>query len=224
MAEPSLDAPSLVGLQLGHYSVRRKIGQGGMGVVYEGWDDCLERKVAIKAISEFSANTDARGRLWREARSLARVNHPHVCQVFDVLEEKRVLVLFLELLDGQSLADRLATGAIATADAIAIGREILLALEALHALDIVHRDLKPSNVFLTKHGSKLLDFGLARSIQRTTTDGETITALTMPGLVVGTPQYMSPEQARGQPAGSASDIFAAGCVVYEMLTGKCAFW
>ncbi|HVO61592.1 MAG TPA: protein kinase [Terriglobales bacterium] len=223
MAEASLDTPSLVGIRVGHYSVRRKIGQGGMGVVYEGWDERLERKVALKAIRDVSESADARARLWREARSLAQVSHPHVCQVFDVLEEDKLLVVVLELLEGQSLAERLATSAVATSDAITIAREILLALEALHVLGIVHRDLKPSNVFLTRHGSKLLDFGLARSVQNTGRDGDGATALTLPGLVVGTPQYMSPEQASGNPASPASDIFAAGCVLYEMLTGKCPF-
>lgn len=129
---------------IGHYQIRRKIGQGGMGVVYEGWDDRLKRSVAIKAIPEGTESKDARGRLWREARSLARVNHPHVCQVFDVLEEGEALVLILELLNGQSLAERLLTGMISTSEALVIEREILGALQALHDLGIVHRDLKPS--------------------------------------------------------------------------------
>ena len=103
---------------IGHYQIRRKIGQGGMGVVYEGWDDRLKRPVAIKTISEETESKEARGRLWREARSLARVNHPHVCQVFDVLEEGEALVLILELLDGQSLAERILTGMIATSEAL----------------------------------------------------------------------------------------------------------
>src|SRR5450432_1459626 len=148
---------------IGHYQIRRKIGEGGMGVVYEGWDDRLKRPVAIKTIPEELESKDARERLWREARSLARVNHPHVCQVFDVLEEGEALVLILELLDGQSLAERLLTGMIITSDALGIEREILGALQALHDLGIVHRDLKPSNIFLTRHGVKLLDFGLARA-------------------------------------------------------------
>src|SRR5580704_1570138 len=150
---------------VGHYRIRRKIGEGGMGVVYEGWDQRLERPVAIKTIHEASKSRDARSRLWREARALARVNHPRVCQVFDVLEEGEVLVLVMELLDGQSLADRLAGGAITTSEAVGIERQILEALQALHDLGIVHRDLKPSNAFLTRHGLKLLDFGLARSAE-----------------------------------------------------------
>jgi serine/threonine protein kinase/tetratricopeptide (TPR) repeat protein len=212
---------------IGHYQIRRKIGQGGMGVVYEGWDDRLKRSVAIKAILEGTESKDARGRLWREARSLARVNHPHVCQVFDVLEEGEALVLILELLNGQSLAERLLTGMISTAEALDIEREILGALQALHDLGIVHRDLKPSNVFLTRHGIKLLDFGLARTTDTTflgdPDQTRTAASLTAPGLLVGTPQYMAPEQAGGLPVGPPADIFAAGTILYEMLTGRRPF-
>jgi eukaryotic-like serine/threonine-protein kinase len=110
---------------IGHYRIRRKIGEGGMGVVYEGWDERLERAVAIKAIRETNESKDARKRLWREARSLARVNHPGVCQVFDVIEDGDALVLILELLEGQSLADRLARGPITTSEAVSIERQIL---------------------------------------------------------------------------------------------------
>jgi eukaryotic-like serine/threonine-protein kinase len=148
---------------IGHYRIRRKIGEGGMGVVYEGWDERLGRAVAIKTVHEASKSGDARSRLWREARSLARVSHPGICQIFDVIEDGKDLFLVLEFLEGQSLADRVASGPIITPEAVSIEREILEALEALHHLKIVHRDLKPSNVFLTRHGVKLLDFGLARS-------------------------------------------------------------
>jgi len=186
---------------IGHYRIRRKIGEGGMGVVYEGWDERLERAVAIKTIREANESTDARKRLWREARSLARVNHPGVCQVFDVLEDREALVLILELLEGQSLADRLARGSITTSEAVSIERQILEALQALHDIGIVHRDLKPSNAFLTRHGVKLLDFGLARSADPPTVDNIdqaiTATIVTASGLIVGTPQYMAPEQAGG---------------------------
>jgi serine/threonine protein kinase len=212
---------------IGHYRIRRKIGQGAMGVVYEGWDERLERPVAIKTIAEANESRDARSRLWREARSLARINHPHVCQVFDVLEEGGALVLILELLDGQSLTDRLLTGAITTAETLSIERQILNALQALHDLGIVHRDLKPSNVFLTRHGVKLLDLGLARTIDPALTidpqGAKTMEQLTATGLIVGTPLYMAPEQAIGRSAGPASDIFSAGVILYEMLTGKRPF-
>lgn len=212
---------------IGHYRIRRKIGEGGMGVVYEGWDEHLERAVAIKTIHEANKSRDARSRLWREARSLARVNHPRVCQVFDVLEDGEVLILILELLEGESLSDRLAGGTITTSEAVGIERQILEALQALHDLGIVHRDLKPSNAFLTRHGIKLLDFGLARSADAAlagdTDQTITTTILTAPGIIVGTPQYMAPEQATGRAAGPAADIFASGCIFYEMLTGKQPF-
>ncbi len=194
-----------------------------MGVVYEGWDERLERTVAIKTFHPSTDCANARERLWREARSLAQVSHPNVCQVFDVLEKGDVLVLVLELLDGESLGDRLATGPIITSEAVTIERQILQALAALHPLGIVHRDLKPSNVFLTRNGAKLLDFGLARSAGMPVAQGISETALTVPGVVFGTPQYMSPEQARGGVAGPPSDIFAAGCIFYELLTGKRPF-
>ena len=212
---------------IGHYRIRRRIGQGAMGVVYEGWDNRLERPVAIKTIAEANESKEARRLLWREARSLARVNHPHVCQVYDVLDESDALVLVMELLDGQSLADRLLTGTINATEALSIVRQVLQALQALHDLGIVHRDLKPSNVFLTRHGVKLLDFGVARMTEATFTDDsqETGTALSLMGSggLVGTPLYMSPEQARGLAAGPAADIFSVGSIFYELLTGKRPF-
>jgi eukaryotic-like serine/threonine-protein kinase len=212
---------------IGQYQIRRKIGAGGMGVVYEGWDERLQRAVAIKTLHQSFENQDARGRLWREARSLARVSHPGVCQVFDVLEGGNDLFLVLEFLDGQSLAERIAGGAIPTPEAVNIERQILAALQALHDLGIVHRDLKPSNVFLTRHGVKLLDFGLARStLQEDPGDSDplqTATLLTASGMIMGTPHYMAPEQARGEIASPSADIFAAGGILYELLSGKRPF-
>ena len=134
-----------------------------MGVVYEAWDQRLERAVAIKTIRGVSERESACRRLWQEARSLARVSHPNVCQLFDAGEDGETLFLVLELLEGQSLADHLLTAPLATSETVRIVRQVLAALDALHGLGIVHRDLKPSNVFLTPHGVKLLDFGLARS-------------------------------------------------------------
>ncbi len=210
---------------IGHYRIRQKIGQGAMGVVYEGWDDRLQRPVAVKTIDETNEGSAARSRFWREARSLARVNHPNVCQVYDVLEEREVLVLVMELLDGVSLAGRLLAGMLDASEALKITQQILQALQALHDLGIIHRDLKPSNVFLTRHGVKLLDFGLAR-----TTDGafgadpsQAATGVSVAGCIVGTPSYMSPEQASGLPVGPASDIFSVGSIFYELLTGRRPF-
>jgi eukaryotic-like serine/threonine-protein kinase len=221
MTEPVISASSLIGVSFGPYCVRRKIGEGGMGTVYEGWDARLQRAVAIKTIRE-TYDSISRDRLWCEARSLARISHPNICQVFDVVDEQGRVVLVLELLQGQSLADRLTSGPMPAAEAVQIETQILQALGALHELGIVHRDLKPSNVFLTKHGVKLLDFGLVRTTRRLAAE-ETATALTTPGMVVGTPQYMAPEQARGDSVGPAADIFAAGCILYELLSGKRAF-
>jgi serine/threonine protein kinase len=207
------------------YEIRRKIGEGGMGVVFEGWDRRLGRHVAIKTLRDATESENAKTRLWSEARSLARVSHPCICQIYDVLEEGPDLFLVLEFLEGQSLADRLNSGPIPNKEAITIEQQILEALQALHALGIVHRDLKPSNVFLTPHGIKLLDFGLARTTAIISEVGqvETNTALTAPGLIVGTPHYMAPEQARSSMVGPSADIFAAGCILYEMLAGKRAF-
>jgi serine/threonine protein kinase len=210
-----------------HYRIEARLGEGGMGVVYKAWDERLERAVAIKTIRGVCETDEARRRLWHEARSLARVSHPNVCQVFDADEDGGTLFLVLELLEGQSLAGRLVAGPPATSETVRIARQVLVALDALHELGIVHRDLKPSNVFLTPHGVKLLDFGLARSTGASLPAGgecaSTITNLTAPGMILGTPRYMSPEQACGLVAGPASDIFAAGCILYEMLAGKRAF-
>jgi serine/threonine protein kinase/tetratricopeptide (TPR) repeat protein len=210
---------------IGHYRIRQKIGRGAMGVVYEGWDDRLQRPVAVKTIDETNETSAARSRLWREARSLARVNHPNVCQVYDVLEEGEVLVLVMELLDGLSLADYLLRGIVEASQALKFIRQILQALQALHALGIIHRDLKPSNVFMTAHGIKLLDFGLAHTtgIAFSAESNQTATVESIAGGIVGTPSYMSPEQASGLPVGPASDIFSVGCVFYELLTGKQPF-
>jgi serine/threonine protein kinase len=184
---------------VGHYRIRQKIGQGAMGVVYAGWDDRLQRPVAVKTIDETKQGSVARSQLWREARSLARVNHPNICQVYDVLEEGEVLVLVMELLDGLSLADRLLAGLLDAAETLKTIRQMLQALQALHDLGIVHRDLKPSNVFLTRHGVKLLDFGLAHTIDAAfgADPNQTATGESVAGGIVGTPLYMSPEQASG---------------------------
>lgn len=210
---------------IGHYRIRQKIGQGAMGVVYEGWDERLQRRVAVKTFDETKESKVARTQLWREARSLARVNHPNVCQIYDVLEEREVLVLVMELLDGFSLADRLVERVADVSEALKIGGQILQALQALHDHGIVHRDLKPSNVFMTRHGVKLLDFGLAHTTDSALVadPGQTATAESIAGVIAGTPLYMSPEQASGLPAGPASDIFSTGSVLYELITGKRPF-
>jgi eukaryotic-like serine/threonine-protein kinase len=203
---------------IGPYTIRREIGRGGMGIVYEGWDERLSRPVAIKTILQ-AADPQMRDRFVREARAAAAVSHPHICQLFDIGEHAGEPFICMELLDGRSLAERLTDGAIGVVEAITTALSILSALGALHRREIVHRDLKPSNVFLTAHGVKLLDFGLARGAGVTLDE----TALTLPGTVMGSPRYMAPEQVRGRDVDARSDIFAAGLVLYEMLTGHAAF-
>ena len=203
---------------IGHYRIIRQIGQGGMGIVYEAVDDRLGRTVAIKTILP-AANAVMRDRFLREARAAAAVSHPHICQLFEIGEHEGDPFLAMELLQGEALSTRLERGPIPAADAVPIALGILSALDALHQRGIVHRDLKPSNVFLTPHGVKLLDFGLARPVALEVDS----TLMTMPGVLLGTPRYMSPEQARGLEVDARTDIFAAGAVLYEMLSGRQAF-
>ena len=205
--------------RIGHYRIVRQIGRGGMGIVYEAVDERLQRPVAIKAILPAS-DPHMRDRLLREARTAAAVSHPHICQLFEIGEHDGEPFLAMELLDGQSLADRLDAGALVPADALATAIAVLSALEALHRRGIVHRDLKPSNVFLSSHGVKLLDFGLARPVDTGVLD---TTVLTLPGVLLGTPGYMAPEQARGLDVDARTDLFAAGALLFEMLSGRPAF-
>ena len=214
---PGLDAPT----RLGRYRITNKLGEGGMGVVYAAQDDRLNRRVALKMIRKGAADERARERLWREARVAASVNHPNVCQLYEVGEDNGELFLAMELLEGESLAVKLTAGPLACAEGVQITLAILAALEALHRRGIVHRDLKPSNVFLTTHGVKLLDFGLARADP--TGGAATETGLTLPGAVMGTPNYMAPEQVLGQVVDARTDLFAAADVLFEMLCGKPPF-
>ena len=209
-----------------HYRILRDLGRGGMGVVYEALDERLNRRVAIKSIRADHLDDVARRRFWREARSAASVNHPNVCQVFDIGELDGTLFLAMELLEGQTLAQRVSEGPVPVHDTIRIALDVLTALDALHSRSLVHRDVKPANVFLTPHGVKLLDFGLATAAwagAQSTTGGADAEPLTLPGMLAGTPFYMAPEQARGEPATPATDIFAVGAVLFEMLTGRRAF-
>ena len=203
---------------IGHYRIVRQIGRGGMGIVYEAFDEKLRRAVALKTILP-AADAQMRDRLMREARAAAAVSHPNICQIFEIGEHEGDPFLAMELLDGQALADRLIDGPMPPTDAIATTIAVLSALDALHKRSIVHRDLKPSNVFLSAHGVKLLDFGLARPFAITVDD----TALTMPGVLLGTPRYMAPEQARGEEVDARTDLFAVGALLFEMLSGRPAF-
>jgi eukaryotic-like serine/threonine-protein kinase len=210
--------PLTPGERLGHYEVISLIGSGGMGDVYRARDPRLGRDVAVKTLR--SAGTDARARLWREARAAASVSHPSVCQIHDVGETSDNIYIVMELLQGEPLAHRLKDGPLPVDDAIKVTLGILGALTALHSRDIVHRDLKPSNVFLTDSGVKLLDFGLARS--RRTIEGAEMT-ITQAGTIVGTPRYMAPEQWGDSPPDPRSDVFTSGSLLFEMLTGVPAF-
>src|SRR6266571_7867204 len=148
--------------RIGRYAITRKLGEGGMGVVYAARDERLERQVALKTMSSLASDDTARKRFWREARAAASVNHPHVCQIYEIGDEGGDLFIAMELLEGEALAERLRRGPLSVSATVPIGLEMLAALAALHSRGIIHRDLKPSNVFLTTHGVKLLDFGLAR--------------------------------------------------------------
>ena len=204
--------------RIGHYRIVRQIGRGGMGIVYEAVDEVLQRTVAIKTILP-SSDPQMRDRLMREARAAAAVSHPNICQLFEIGVHGGDPFLAMELLDGRALVARLEEGAMPPSEAITTAIAILSALDALHQRAIVHRDLKPSNVFLSRHGVKLLDFGLARPMAIDVDD----TALTMPGILLGTPRYMSPEQARGEEVDVRTDIFAVGALLFEMLSGRPAF-
>jgi serine/threonine protein kinase/tetratricopeptide (TPR) repeat protein len=206
---------------IGRYAVTGTLGEGGMGVVYAAFDERLGRPVAIKMIKAAVAEPAARERLRREARTAASVNHPAICQLYEIGEEDGELFLAMELLQGESLATRIARGGIAVSEVVSIALGILTGMEALHKQGLVHRDLKPSNIFLTPHGVKLLDFGLT-CVVRGLRD-ETQGSLTIPGTVVGTPQYAAPEQLRNGALDARTDIFSAGCVLGEMLTGKPPF-
>ena len=206
---------------IGRYRVTRVLGQGGMGVVYAAHDDRLDRPVAIKVIrTEALADERARERFRREARAAARVSHPHICPLYEFDEADGQPFLVMELLDGEPLSLRLTRGPIPPAEAYPLAETMLDALAALHRRGVVHRDLKPANVFLTPHGLKLLDFGLAQPLSG---DEHTQERLTGPGLVAGTPQYMAPEQLLEGRTDERADIFAAGAVIYEMLSGRAAF-
>jgi serine/threonine-protein kinase len=190
-----------------------------MGVVYAAHDERLDRSVAIKRIRQ-GADEQERQRLWREARVAASVSHPNVCQLYEIEEDGAELFLTMELLDGEPLSARLERGALSPAEAGQITLAVLSALGALHDQGIVHRDLKPSNIFLSRHGVKLLDFGIARAVPGASgVPG----ALTQSGLIVGTPRYMAPEQLEGHTVDLRSDLFALGMVLYEMVAGRPPF-
>ncbi len=229
------------GGRLGPYEIIAPLGAGGMGEVYRARDTRLERTVAIKVLpSHLSDNPDLKQRFEREAKAISQLNHPNICTLYDVGHEENTDYLVMEFLEGESLAERLKRGPLPLKEIIAIGCNIADALDRAHRAGIVHRDLKPGNIMLTKSGSKLLDFGLAKAAVIGASAGSgsapllsaamTMTSpspehlpLTRQGTLVGTVQYMSPEQIQGGEADARSDIFAFGAVLYEMATGKRPF-
>jgi len=223
--QPSSNAPSAppgqIPARIGRYAIERKLGEGGMGVVYAAHDERLERTIALKTLTALASDDTARQRLWREARAAASVNHPNICQIYEIGEDGGRVFIAMELLEGEALAERLRRGPLSASEAVPIGLGMLAALAALHARGIVHRDLKPSNVFLTAHGVKLLDFGLARPELGGSLEADT--GITRTGVVMGTPRYMSPEQVTGETVDTRSDLFAAGAILFEMLAGRPAF-
>jgi len=218
------------GSRLGPYEILSPLGAGGMGEVYKARDTRLERSVAIKVLPQrLSSSAEVRQRFEREARTISQLSHPHICALYDVGRENDVEYLVMELLEGETLSERLARGALSLEQTLRYGIEMADALEKAHRQAIVHRDLKPGNVMLTKSGVKLLDFGLAKVFEPAAPKKESLTslptkqALTQEGTILGTFQYMAPEQLEGREADGRTDIFAFGCVLYEMATGKKAF-
>ena len=211
------------GSRLGPYEIVSRIGAGGMGEVFRARDTRLERSVAIKVLpAELAQNAQFRLRFEREAKTVSQLNHPNICTLHDVGDG----YLVMELLDGESLADRLLRGPLPLKDVMRYGIEIATALDRAHRAGVVHRDLKPGNVMLTKSGAKLLDFGLAKSNAVLEISADSATQhrpLTQEGTILGTFQYMAPEQLEGQEADARTDIFALGTVLYEMATGTRAF-
>jgi serine/threonine protein kinase len=223
-------APELIGRRIGSYLIDARIGVGGMGEVYRARDTRLGRDVAIKVLPVVFATDPGRlARFEREARMLAALNHPRIATIHGLEELDGIPALVLELVEGPTLAERIARGPLGVDDALALGQQIGEALEAAHDKGIIHRDLKPANIKVLPSGDvKVLDFGLAKALS----GGEsgldmshlpTVTGTQLTGLIVGTPAYMSPEQARGHGVDKRTDIWAFGCVMYEMLAGRPPF-
>jgi hypothetical protein len=219
-----------IGQQLGSHEITALLGKGGMGEVYRARDLKLKRDVAIKILpEEFSRDADRVSRFLREAEVLASLNHPNIGAIYDLEEANGARFLVLELVEGETLAERIARGPIPIEEALTIAKQIVEALEAAHERGIVHRDLKPANVKITPDGKvKVLDFGLAKALETqspnaTLSSSPTMVSGTMGGMIIGTAAYMSPEQARGRAADQRSDVFAFGCALFEMLAGRQAF-
>jgi Tol biopolymer transport system component len=229
--------PLAAGTRLGPYEIVSALGAGGMGEVYRARDARLGRDVAIKVLpASLTSSPEVRARFEREAKTVSSLNHPNICTLFDVGREGETDFLVMELIEGETLAQRIERGALPTADVIRIGTQVADALDRAHRAGVVHRDLKPGNIMLTKSGAKLMDFGLARATGLTgpgSGSGVTVAGLsqsptmasplTAEGTIIGTFQYMAPEQLEGREADARADLWALGCVLYEMAAGKRAF-
>ena len=227
------------GKRLGPYEIQSALGAGGMGEVYRARDTRLDRTVAIKVLPHhLSSNPDLKQRFEREARAISCLNHPRICTLHDIGHQDGIDFLVMECLEGESLAERLRRGPLSLKETLKIGVEVCEALEAAQKAGIVHRDLKPANIMLTKNGAKLMDFGLAKpaaaglgssasapllSAAKTMSEATPLSPLTSAGMVIGTIQYMAPEQIEGKEADARSDLFALGSVLYEMATSKRPF-
>ncbi|MHC4805245.1 MAG: protein kinase domain-containing protein [Planctomycetota bacterium] len=212
------------GGQIGPFRIEGELGRGAVGVVYLAHDTKLDRSVAIKSLpAEVMANPKARSRFTREARVLASLNHPNIATIYEEFQETEdVAYLILEYIPGQTLAERIAKGSLKLEDSLTIALQIAEAVAAAHEHDVIHRDLKPGNIKITPEGKvKVLDFGLAKAVGGEALDEQS--TVTEPGRVIGTPAYMSPEQARGQVTDKRSDIWSFGCILYEMLTATIPF-
>ena len=221
------------GTRLGPYEVTVQIGVGGMGEVYRATDTNLKRSVAIKVLpTSVAADAERLARFQREAEILAALNHPNIAAIYGLERSGATTALVMELVEGPTLADRIAQGAIPLDEALPIAKQVAEALEAAHEQGVIHRDLKPANIKVRSDGTvKVLDFGLAKAMEPTgamspsasTSPTITTPAMTQAGMILGTAAYMSPEQARGKTVDRRTDIWAFGCVLYEMLTGRRAF-
>ena len=219
------------GTKLGPYEIQAPIGAGGMGEVYRALDTRLERTVAVKVLpTHLADDPDAKQRFEREARAISSLNHSNICTLYDVGTQDGTAYLVMEYLEGETLAARLKKGPLSLEQVLRYGMEICDGLDRAHRNGVAHRDLKPANIMLTKSGVKLMDFGLAKILEPKGTADMTAgltaprrDALTAAGMVLGTFQYMSPEQAEGEEADQRSDIFALGATLYEMATGRRAF-
>src|ERR1700722_9197831 len=233
--QPMASVPSRVGQSISHYTITRKLGSGGMGVVYEADDSRLGRKVALKFLpDEMAQDAQLLERFQREARAASSLNHPNICTIHAIEQADRQQFIVMELLEGKTLAEKMGRQPLPIDQLLPLAIQITDALESAHAKGIVHRDIKPANIFVTPRNQvKILDFGLAK-IDRVTlgSDGHSSVSrldtvlgqeLTSPGMSVGTITYMSPEQARGELVDARSDLFSVGTVLYQMATGQLPF-